>query len=429
MRFVIYVIIVLFAAAGLAIFAKEDPGYIMLTFRGWTIETSAILFASAMLAIFVALYFVFRLLIATGLMPRRVSRWRHNRKQRMGDKSLAEGIMKLNLGQWQKAEKLLIKAARSDDLAPVAYLAAARAAQGQGIRERRDGYLQLAQDKAPKSLPALSIALAQLQADDGDIQQAVKTLNSLPANERNQPQALRLLSRYYISLNDWPAMVELLPRLRRNKALPQIKYYETEHLAYSGLLNHTARTSDSQALMTLWDKLPKQLHEKEDMIADYCCSLINFGQSEEAEEVLYRRISRSWNESLVYLYGLLDGDAEIHLSRARNWYKKSPDNPVLLLTMGRLAMRAHQWQEAREFLENSLQITPNSDTYQELGNLLAFQNEQGSALECYRRSLALTTETPIHPELKSGKVIKARLPKPGPGPEDTLNPVAQIARA
>ncbi|MFC1749323.1 heme biosynthesis HemY N-terminal domain-containing protein [Pseudomonadota bacterium] len=427
MKFVIYSVVVLFIATVIAIFAKEDPGYVMFTIRGITIETSVIVFGVAVLLVVAALYMGLRLLIATGLMPRRFRRWRSNRGQCVSRKSLADGIVKLNLGQWHKAEKLFIKAAHSDDLAPIAYLSAARAAQGQGIPERRDGYLQLAQAKSPKASTAMSIALAQLQADDGDTEKAIKTLNKLPVNDRNQPQALKLLSRCYRTTNNWPALVELLPRLRGNKVLPQIKYYELEHSAYSGFLNHTARTSDGQALIELWEKLPKQLYDKEDMIADYCCSLIHFGQSNEAEEILYRRINKSWSEPLVYLYGLLDGDAEIHFSRAKNWYKKHQDNAILLLTMGRLAMRSHQWEEARKLLENSLQITPNSDTYQELGNLLSFQNEQGPALECYRRSLALNTANPIIPELKSGSVIKARLPKSTPD-NDALT-TTQLATA
>lgn len=429
MKFVIYAIAALLAGTGITLFAQKYPGSVILITSGTSIEIDLTLFVATTLLTVVILYVVLRLLVITGLMPRRIRKWRVNHTQRASNKHLAEGLVKLNLGQWYKAEKLFIKAARCENLAPVAYLSAARAAQGQGIAARRDGYLQLAQQKSPKSSTAFSIALAQLQADDGDIDQAIKTLNKLPVDDRNQPQALKLLSRCYQANANWPALANMLPRLLSNKVLPEIKYYELEHTAYSGLLNHTAQTSDCQTLIELWEKMPKQLRSKEDLIADYCCSLINQGQSNEAEEILYRRITKSWSEPLVYLYGLLDGDAEIHFARAKNWHKKHPDNAILLLSMGRLAMRSHQWDEARSLLEGSLQITPNSDTYQELGNLLAFQNEQGPALECYRRSLALNSDNPITPELKSGNVITARLPKSAPGAGEPALPTGQLATA
>lgn len=53
MKLVIATIIVLLAAATVAVYAMQDPGYIMLSFRDWTIETSFVLFAAAMLIGFV----------------------------------------------------------------------------------------------------------------------------------------------------------------------------------------------------------------------------------------------------------------------------------------------------------------------------------------------------------------------------------------
>lgn len=411
MKFVIATIIVLLAAAALAVFAMQDPGYIMISFRDWTVETSFTLFAVLLLLGFIALYALFRLLIATGLLPRRLRRWRKVHGAEVGRRQLEKGMMKLNLGQWQAAERLLLKSARHEEVAPLAYLAAARAAQGQGVESRRDGYIQLAQQKIPKDSLALTVAQAQIQADFGHADQAVKTLNRLPSNEHNNPAVLKLLGRLYADTRDWPGLLALLPQLKHHKVLPQYQYYETEHLAYSGMIKHIARHKDAQALWELWRKMPKQVREKEDIVADLAIAMINFGQGDAVEDILYHRLNKRWSDALVYVYGLLDGDTEIHLARGRNWLRKQPDNPVLLLSLGRLALRSHQWEAAREYLEASLRITPNAETYQELGNLLAFLNEQPQALECYRRGLALTSESLIQPELKTGPVQLARAPE------------------
>lgn len=412
MKLVIATIIVLLGAAVVAVYAMQDPGYIMLSFRDWTIETSFVLFAAAILIGFVLLYAAFRLVIATGLLPRRMKRWNSRHKVDVGRQQLAKGMMKLNLGQWQAAERLLIKSARNEELAPLAYLAAARAAQGQGIEARRDGYIQLAQQKTPKDSLALTIAQAQIQADFGKPEQAITTLNRLPGNLHKNQAVLQLLTRLYTDSKDWPALVKLLPEIKQSKALPLSKYFETEHLAYSGLINHVAKHKDATALQETWDNMPKDLRAKEDIIIDFTSSMIKFGQADAVEELLYSRINKNWSDSLIYIYGLLDGDTEVDLARGRNWLKKHPGNPVLLLTLGRLAMRSHQWEAARDYLKQSLEITPNAETYQELGNLLAFLNEQPQALECYRRGLALSSEHSPQPELKSGLVERASLPRP-----------------
>ncbi|HHJ80942.1 MAG TPA: hypothetical protein ENJ65_04840, partial [Candidatus Tenderia electrophaga] len=378
----------------------------------WTIETSFVMFAAAMLIGFTLLYAAFRLLIATGLLPRRMRRWNSRHKVDVGRKQLSQAMMKLNLGQWQAAENLLIKCARNEELAPMAYLAAARAAQGQGIEDRRDGYIQLAQQKTPKDSLALTIAQAQIQADFGKPEQAIATLNRLPKNQHKNPAVLTLLTRLYTDSKDWPALVRLLAEIKQSKAMPLNDYFEVEHLAYSGLINHVARHKDASALWEAWNSMPKNLRSKEDIIADFAGSMIKFGQADAVEEILYNRINREWSDSLVYIYGLLDGDTEVDLARGRNWLKKHSNNPVLLLTLGRLAMRAHQWETARDYLKQSLEITANAETYQELGNLLAFLNEQPQALECYRRGLALSSEHSPQPELKSGLVERASLPRP-----------------
>ncbi len=419
MKLIIAIIIVLIGTAYLAVYAMQDPGYIMLSFRDWTIETSFVLFAVAMLIGFVLLYAAFRLLIATGLLPRRMGRWRQRHGVDVGRKQLAQGMMKLNLGQWQAAERLLIKCARNEELAPLAYLAAARAAQGQGIEARRDGYIQLAQQKTPKDSLALTIAQAQIQADFDKPEQAIVTLNRLPSNQHKDQAVLTLLTRLYTDTKDWPALVKLLAEIKQNKALPLTTYFTTEHLAYSGLINHVAKHKDATALWETWNSMPKDLRSKEDIIADFACSMIKFGQADAVDEILYSRINKDWSDALVYIYGLLDGDTEINLARGRNWLKKHSDNPVLLLSLGRLAMRSHQWEVSRDYLQQSLEITPNAETYQELGNLLAFLNEQPQALECYRRGLALTSEHSPQPELKSGLVERASLPRPHFNPAET----------
>ncbi len=415
MRLVIYSIVVLLAATWLALAAKEDPGYVMITYRDWTIETSAVLFAAITLVAFTLFYFALRLLIGTGLLPRKIGKWRRIKREIKAEKELTKGLIDLNLGKWDSAEKHLRKTLKSPHLATAGYLVAAQAAQGQGELARRDGYLELAKagEKAKTQL-GVELHKAHLLAEAGKLEEAVEALKHLPPNLRNHPATLAQLAHLYTELKDWPALTNLLPQLKRRKALPMTEYYELEHKAWSGLLNHIGRSKDVVALEKLWRDLPKRLRQKEDMVTDYACSLMNCGRNDEAEEVLYNRINRHWSDALVYIYGLLDGDAEIYLARARNWLKKHEDDPVLLLTLGRLALRAHQFDLAREYLEKSLAIAPNSETYTELGNLMVYLKENDKAIECFRHGLAMTPESFAQPTLGDPAVEHAPLPRPKP---------------
>ena len=424
MKLIIYTVIVILAASLAALWLYEDTGYILISFRDWTVETSVVLFAVVALAAFAALYLTLRM--GASLTPRRLRKWRLRRNATRGQNALAEGLLELNQGHWHEAERHMITTLRNPKLAVLGYLGAARAAQAQGAIGRRDGYFKTAMRLFPKSRVALTVTHAQLLGQNGQAAQGVQALKQLPPQQFLNPPVQRLLSELYTDLRDWPALANTLPRLRQTKALSDYEYYQLEHTAYSGLINHVGRSQDVRAMWKVWGELPARLRQKEDITMDFACSLINCGRANEAEDVLYTQINRKWSDSLVYIYGLLDGDAEIHLARGRNWLAKQSDNPVLLLTLGRLANRAHQWDKARGYLEASLKITPNAETYQELGNLLVFVNEPAHAIECYRRGLAMTTENFFQPELKTGVVERAKLPRPKPTLADEMERVEEV---
>ncbi len=408
MKLVITTLLVLIAAAGAAHYAQKDPGYVMITIHDITLESTVTMVALVILASFLLFYITMR--IGLNLTPWGLRRWNRRRCADTGRKQLNKGMMKLQLGQWHNAEKLLLKAAQNQELSSLAYIGAARAAEGLGIADRRDGYIKLAQKNEPKNELPLTLALAQTQCDFAHSEQALGTLERMPTAQQNHPAALKLKSKLLIEAKDWPGLVAILPKLERSKAYPQVEFYKTEHLAYSGLINHTARNKDAEALLQIWEKLPKRLRSEEDLLIDFACSMISFGQSEKVSSILFQRLNKNWSDSLIYIYGLLDGDAEVDVTRARKWLEKHADNPALLLSMGRLSMRAHQWEKAREYLQDSLKITPNAESYQELGNLLSFLGEQYQAVECYRRGLALSNSSFVQPDVKAGEVERAPLP-------------------
>ena len=425
MKLIIYTVLALLATALITVWLREDPGYLLISFRGSTMETTAVMFAAIALLAFAALYIVVRLISA--IMPGHIRKWRRRRGMLSGQNALTRGLLELDQGHWHEAERHMITALRNPKLAALGYLGAARAAQAQGATARRDGYFKSALRRFPKSQVALTVSYAQLLGENGQPQQGVQVLKQLPPNQFLRAPVQRLLSNLYTDLKDWPSLVNTLPRLRHTKALSDYNYYQLEHIAYSGLVNHMGRSQDVPAMWKVWQHMPRRLREKEDITMDFACSLIHCGRANEAEDVLYTRITRKWSDSLVYIYGLLDGDAEIHLARGRNWLAEHGENPVLLLTLGRLANRAHQWDKAREYLEGSLKITPNAETYQELGNLLVFVNEPAHAIECYRRGLAMTTETFFQPEIKTGVVERAKLPRPKPALIDDFERADEVA--
>ena len=92
----------------------------------------------------------------------------------------------------------------------------------------------------------------------------------------------------------------------------------------------------------------------------------------------------------MQLYGLVKApNAAAQLQTAEEWLAQQGDNPVLLLTLGRLALLNKAPGKARDYLEKSILLRGPLEAYQELGALLEQAGEHDRAMELCQRALHL----------------------------------------
>ena len=66
-----------------------------------------------------------------------------------------------------------------------------------------------------------------------------------------------------------------------------------------------------------------------------------------------------------------------------------PDDPALLLALGRLARRARLWAKARAYFDSKLLLAPTAEAHLELAQLLENMDQAAAAAEHYRAGLRL----------------------------------------
>jgi len=400
MKLLFATLIVLVAAVVFALFAHEDPGYIIINYREWRIETSLVLILTATLLTFIVLYYLLRFIINTRRVPRLLRNWKQQRRARKARNAMTQGLMALAEGNWQSAEKHLVKHIDTSEAPVLNYLNAARAAQKLGATDRRDYYLRKANETFPRADIAIALTQAELQINQGQMEQALATLSSLQRSAPKNTNVQKLLMRLYIELHDWERLLELLPRLNKHHLISLNELQELKVKSYAELLKHAAADSDLENLNATWQRIPKQLKQNESLLRTYIHQLIKHNAISDAENLLYHSLNRKWDDSLAYLYGMIDSsDLTRQLSRAEGWLKKHENNPTLLLTVGRLCVRNNLWGKARQYLEASASIGVHPETYKELGNLLEHMGETEEAREYYRKGLAMTVnaQTPLAP--------------------------------
>ncbi len=391
MKLLTYVLLALIAAVGIGMAVSGDPGYVQIVYREWTLETSLVLLVIVLLLAFFAFHYVLRLWTAMRRFPKRLAHLQKQKRLNRARTALTHGLVKLAEGDWAAAEKELTKHTEHSETPLINYLAAARAAQEQGADERRDNYLQLAQQCKPGHDVATGLTQATLQIAHRQTGQALTTLHKLRSTAHKNTAVLKLLMALYIESQEWQHLLELLPDLRRTGIMDNQSADNLERTAHARLLARVAQGTDSLALVKAWQQVPQKLRQHESILSEYTSALIAQGAGEQAETMLQEAIQKNWGDALVYLYGLAAGaDPAKQLARAEAWLKDHENNATLLLTLGHLSLRNRLWGKARRYLESSISTGAKPETYQMLGQLLERLGEQENALDCYRKGLALT---------------------------------------
>lgn len=387
-RFIFYFILLLLSVwVGLKI--HQDPGYVLITYQQWSVETTLWFAIIAVVVTFLLLYFGLRIFRGTLNLPERWGTWTERRKTRKANKRTVRGLCELAEGDWKNAEKNLLRGAGHNETPLINYLAAAEAAQQQGNFENRDNYLRQAHQTSPEAEIAVAFSQAQLQIQAHQWELALATLKHLQPLVPQHGYILRLLKRVYIELQDWKSLQELLPTLRKQKVLKNDALESLEQQIYFHLLQDAA-AGNAQDMQQLWEELPKYLQNDPSLLIIYIDFLRAQNNESKAEELLRNAIKKNWHAALVYRYGLVKGEnPDKQLATAESWLKDHENDPELLLCLGRLTLRNRLWGQARDYFNASLKFAPRPEAYRELGLLLEQLNESQAALECYRKGLSI----------------------------------------
>lgn len=388
--------LVVLVLAGLLVAAMErDPGYVLVAYGGYSLEMSVWVGLVLGLLLIVLLTLLGRLIRGGLRFGFSGQGWWHRRRQRRQQRRTTEAIIAYIEGRWGRARKLLERAAEGADEPLLHYLAAARASSALGDWPSAQAYLARATDSTPGARVAVELTQAELQLDQGQLEDALATLQRARRNAGRHPYVLDLLQRVYCGLKDWSSLLELLPELRRHAVLPAERINALERDAYRAqlaVLGGRQGDQEGRHLRELWRSMPKSLQRDPGLVSCYVQQLLERGATAEAVSLLYDQLKRSWHHDLVRLYGLIEGpDPQRQLLVAEQWLPERNNDAMLLLTLGRLALRNELWGKARDYLETSLKLEEKPETCAELGRLLAHLNEPVLSSRYFQRGLLVST--------------------------------------
>lgn len=360
-----------------------QPGYVLLAWGDWRVEIRSLLVA---LLLAVGVFFVLHWLLGSAARARQAL-WRRAvlrrlRRRDQSERDLAGGVLAVLEGHYAQAEKLLQRSRRAAAAPVLQALALAHLARLRGETARREREFAAARAAAPQAKRAIACLQAQAQIDGGDTTSAALTLKG--AAEESSPRLLELEVRLARARQDWQAMQDLLPRLRRAGVIDAARA-ATEEAAIAG-----ARLASSEVPDLLWPQLSRRLRRDGAVRLAYALALRRAGQLDAAQDQLGELLRDEWGAAAVEAFGGHSGaDPERHLAQAEGWLAAHPDDPALLLAAGRLARRARRFAKAQTYLESSLRLSPNPLGHLELAQLLDEIGDRSAAADHYRAGLRL----------------------------------------
>ena len=388
-------VVALFASVGCALLLREDPGYVLISVGDFTVETSVVAAVVILVIIFVLLYIAFRALGWLLSMPRQTRITNRRRQRRNAQRDLARGMKELAEERWAAAEVTLTRSAAQSESSALHYVGAARAAHQLGAQWRRDDYMHRAEDAPEHESLVVGLAQAEFLLDEDKPAEAKQVLLPLYHANRRQPRVLKLLARCYTALGEWASLKEILPRIEKAQALDEPQFRALQFTTYKGLLDNASRSGKLEDLRAIWHEVPHPVRYDDTLLIEQAGHLRDNNAVDEADALFRDALRHRWSDKLVVGYSELGrGNVAEQLSVAEGWLKEHEHDPYLLLALGKLARRGRQLGKARTYLEESVKLLPNPDTYYELGGVLDELDDKESADRCYRAGLTMLSGQP-----------------------------------
>ncbi|WP_435038423.1 heme biosynthesis protein HemY [Pseudomonas neuropathica] len=397
-RLYVIVFLVIAATAALGFAVAQHSGYVLIAYKSFRYEAS--LWATlAVIAVLWLLIWGIKVLVELVMTSSGVvNPWSRRNRSRRVQVAIEHGQLDLAEGRWASAQRHLYRAAEAERQPLLYYLGAARAANEQGNYEECDRLLERALERQPQAELAIALSHAQLQTDRGDTDGALVTLQAMHDRHPHNAQTLRQLQRLYQQRGEWSAVIRLLPELRKDKVLPRAELAELERRAWGENLSLAAQREEDgsvglQSLTRAWEQLTSAQRQEPPLVLAYAEQLRQLGAQVEAEEVLRTALKRKYDSHLARLYGLVRGsDPARQLQSAEGWLKDHPNDPSLLLTLGRLCLQTSLWGKARDYLESSLRAQRNPEACAELARLLAQLGDTERSNQLFQEGLGLLDE-------------------------------------
>ncbi|MDI1252401.1 heme biosynthesis HemY N-terminal domain-containing protein [Thermomonas sp.] len=373
-RSVLFWLVLAVLGALLAQLLLQDPGYVLVRFRGTDYQATVAAGLGLLLA------FMFGVTLLWNLLRLPFVAWKR-RRERRARAQLIDGLHAHQRGEYQRAEQLLKQAAAHGEGGNLARIHAARAAAARGDDAAATAHLDALGERDATSQALLRAEHALARSNPADALAALDAPRAQPL----PPRGLQLRADALAASGRSFDAYGLLGALRQQQALPAARLDELQSQWAAQSLQQAGNASE---LADRWDALPQGVQTSASVVAAYARRAAAMGWNEAATRSLEQALDRQWDEDLADLYGQLDvARLEERRTQAERWLQAHPSSPALLLAVARLDKAQGHLPQAERALYRAIAQGAGSPAWEALGDIAVQSGDEPRARLAYANAL------------------------------------------
>ncbi|MDY4593472.1 MAG: heme biosynthesis protein HemY [[Pasteurella] aerogenes] len=281
----LFLMLVLLAGLIAGPYLSGKQGYVLIETGSYSIEmsiTTLVVFFVIALAI---IYGIEWIITRFCRLSSNTYGWFSRRKRLKAQKQTLEGLMRMNEGDYSKAEKLIGKNAKHSDEPVLNFIKAAEAAQQRGDEFSANRYLIEATELAGTDSLIVEIARTRILLQQKKLPAARSSVDSLLVMAHKNKEVLKLAVDIYLQSKAYQALDKILDQVESVGLYSNENFTQLQRKVEDGLLDEKMNEEGVDGLLEWWENQPRKrrndLYVKTGLIA----RLIDSNDHESAYEL------------------------------------------------------------------------------------------------------------------------------------------------
>ncbi len=342
--------------------------------------------------------------------------WFSRRKRVKAQKQTLEGLMRMDEGDYSKAEKLIGKNAKHSDEPVLNFIKAAEAAQQRGDEFSANRYLIQATEIAGTDSLILEIARTRILLQQNKLPAARSSVDSLLIMASRNKEVLKLAVDIYLKSKAYHALDNILEQVEKSGLYSAGEFDELQRRVENGLLDEKMNEEGVDGLLDWWDEQPRKRRHDSYVKLGLIRRLIDANDHESAYELMLELVKTLDDNNNPLAQDLfkqiirLQPEDNSKLVKIVSKWAKSANSEAQCLAnraLGYLYVRNNDFAKANDVFKNLIankdKLEPNDITmasyvFEQMGDKVAAQQlrEEGLKSAMSMPNLA-TEETPEKP--------------------------------